>query len=300
MLYREFCSIMNYNEEDSYDDYGRFIRYINYCVNKNKNILCFNCENFIKAYKIRIEDVEFNFIQDSDGFDYIKKYDKISIFKRTDGKYEACYSHEKEYRRNDYHFSGFLEGEYFRVYNKYNRGRNYFIDDRYVKDFNKFLYQNNDLYSLGWCDNNISLEDVERFNLVYPDYKIFDPVNNISILTFEEKCIKIPLKCNFFKKFIYPYPSDVYFSCIHWQNIVRQRKNIDLHKCQVCGKMETKKNSLVIHHLTYERLGHEDIDDLITVCKQCHTAIHKEHQKEKKKKNLENVLEKMKNFKKNA
>lgn len=29
-----------------------------------------------------------------------------------------------------------------------------------------------------------------------------------------------------------------------------------------------------VHHLTYERLGHEDLDDLIAVCGPCHRELH--------------------------
>lgn len=44
----------------------------------------------------------------------------------------------------------------------------------------------------------------------------------------------------------------------------------DGFKCAMCG---TAKN-LVVHHITYERLGHEDMDDLITLCKDCHAKVH--------------------------
>lgn len=31
---------------------------------------------------------------------------------------------------------------------------------------------------------------------------------------------------------------------------------------------------LQVHHITYERLGCHEIDDLITLCRPCHTKIH--------------------------
>lgn len=39
----------------------------------------------------------------------------------------------------------------------------------------------------------------------------------------------------------------------------------------MCG---TSKN-LNIHHMTYERLGNEDFNDLVYLCKDCHSNLHK-------------------------
>ena len=44
----------------------------------------------------------------------------------------------------------------------------------------------------------------------------------------------------------------------------------DNYQCQKCG---TAKN-LVIHHWTYDRLGNEDLGDIVTLCKDCHKKIH--------------------------
>lgn len=37
-------------------------------------------------------------------------------------------------------------------------------------------------------------------------------------------------------------------------------------RCQKCPETE----GLQVHHLTYERLGHEDAEDLIVLCRACH------------------------------
>jgi hypothetical protein len=29
-----------------------------------------------------------------------------------------------------------------------------------------------------------------------------------------------------------------------------------------------------VHHLTYERVGYEDLDDLVSVCEDCHETVH--------------------------
>lgn len=44
----------------------------------------------------------------------------------------------------------------------------------------------------------------------------------------------------------------------------------DGFQCKLCG---TAKN-LCVHHITYERRGHEDLSDLITLCTTCHNKIH--------------------------
>ncbi len=41
-------------------------------------------------------------------------------------------------------------------------------------------------------------------------------------------------------------------------------------RCQVCNSTE----DLNVHHRTYERLGHEHMGDLITLCKNCHEIFH--------------------------
>lgn len=64
-----------------------------------------------------------------------------------------------------------------------------------------------------------------------------------------------------------------------WRKTARRRMEIDGFKCQMCG---TGKN-LVVHHITYDHLGCEDMDDLVTVCKSCHEKIHSEDIGAKKK-----------------
>jgi hypothetical protein len=42
------------------------------------------------------------------------------------------------------------------------------------------------------------------------------------------------------------------------------------HRCQVCNSRER----LEVHHRTYDRLGHERIDDLTVLCHECHGDFH--------------------------
>jgi|TARA_Y100000310_G_scaffold191013_1_gene191012 5-methylcytosine-specific restriction endonuclease McrA len=55
-----------------------------------------------------------------------------------------------------------------------------------------------------------------------------------------------------------------------WHAIRELRFQKDNYTCQKCGA----KNELRGHHLTYERLGHEDIGDIITWCARCHNDDH--------------------------
>ena len=56
----------------------------------------------------------------------------------------------------------------------------------------------------------------------------------------------------------------------HW----RKRRELiikrDGGKCRTCGTTK----ALNVHHVTYHRLGYEHPDDLITLCKPCHQAVH--------------------------
>jgi len=52
----------------------------------------------------------------------------------------------------------------------------------------------------------------------------------------------------------------------------------DNYKCQQCGYT----NNLHVHHLTYENVTNEQLDDLVTLCKRCHRSEHKKKVKNTK------------------
>lgn len=58
---------------------------------------------------------------------------------------------------------------------------------------------------------------------------------------------------------------DRYIHSAAWRNTAGQRLDLDGHVCQVCGGDATE-----VHHLTYDRFGHEDMNDLVSLCRQCH------------------------------
>ena len=67
-----------------------------------------------------------------------------------------------------------------------------------------------------------------------------------------------------------------YLNSDKYKNGIRaKRLAFDKYRCVMCG---TGKN-LEVHHITYARLGYEDLYDLVTLCKKCHREII--HEKDK-------------------
>lgn len=42
------------------------------------------------------------------------------------------------------------------------------------------------------------------------------------------------------------------------------------YKCQLCNR----EGTMNVHHKTYERLGEEQLNDLIVLCQDCHAKFH--------------------------
>lgn len=60
-----------------------------------------------------------------------------------------------------------------------------------------------------------------------------------------------------------------YIQSAEWFEKRDSRLRYDDSKCRTCGS----RVNLEVHHITYERLGDELLEDLITLCKECHQAI---------------------------
>lgn len=62
-----------------------------------------------------------------------------------------------------------------------------------------------------------------------------------------------------------------YLSSNDWKTIRDRRIEFDDYNCVMCSSTII----LQVHHLTYKNVGEEDfINDLITLCKSCHSAVH--------------------------
>jgi len=55
-----------------------------------------------------------------------------------------------------------------------------------------------------------------------------------------------------------------------WASIKRAVYFFYEEECYICRN----NDRLHVHHKTYDRLFHEDLDDLVLVCNSCHSKIH--------------------------
>lgn len=64
-----------------------------------------------------------------------------------------------------------------------------------------------------------------------------------------------------------------YIASDAWRKKAEARKEIDGHKCALCGKTE----GLQVHHIHYRTFMNENVEqDLITLCKDCHYGVHED------------------------
>lgn len=62
-----------------------------------------------------------------------------------------------------------------------------------------------------------------------------------------------------------------YYCLPHWQFVIGDRRSMDAFRCVCCHASDR----LQCHHLTYKRLFAERLTDLLTLCSECHAAVHK-------------------------
>jgi len=60
-----------------------------------------------------------------------------------------------------------------------------------------------------------------------------------------------------------------YIASAEWKAKRESRLQFDGYECQTCES----KDNLEVHHRHYRNLGKEEMDDLITLCNECHEAI---------------------------
>ena len=63
----------------------------------------------------------------------------------------------------------------------------------------------------------------------------------------------------------------------HWQNVRKARYDFDNGHCVICHR-DLAGEPYQTHHLSYQRLGHERIRDVITLCDSCHHTFHQNWQ----------------------
>ena len=70
-----------------------------------------------------------------------------------------------------------------------------------------------------------------------------------------------------------------YLNTDWWKSISAKRKEYDKGKCIDCGS----SMQLNAHHINYDRLGRENLDDLITLCESCHHTRHLQEESAKER-----------------
>lgn len=65
-------------------------------------------------------------------------------------------------------------------------------------------------------------------------------------------------------------PYAEYLRTSEWQTTRRAKLEQVGHQCRRCGT----DRPLHVHHLTYDHVGHEWLDELVVLCKRCHSDIH--------------------------
>lgn len=65
-----------------------------------------------------------------------------------------------------------------------------------------------------------------------------------------------------------------YLKSLEWKALKSKVLNRDNYTCQSCN---TNGISLEVHHITYQNFGNEDLADLVSLCRNCHQAIHDKH-----------------------
>lgn len=64
----------------------------------------------------------------------------------------------------------------------------------------------------------------------------------------------------------------------HWKTVKQKRFDFDEGRCVICHK-DLHGQVYETHHLHYQRLGHERLRDVITLCPGCHHDFHQSWQK---------------------
>lgn len=61
-----------------------------------------------------------------------------------------------------------------------------------------------------------------------------------------------------------------YLNGEHWKDIRLKALDRAGNRCQLCCNTD----NLNVHHNTYKNIGHEDLKDLVVLCRECHAKFH--------------------------
>lgn len=82
-------------------------------------------------------------------------------------------------------------------------------------------------------------------------------------------------------------PRKKYIHTNHWKKIRRRALKRDGHRCTECRRrcwdedprLKRGRTKLEVHHLTYDRIYRELLEDVVTLCQRCHAT---EHQRQRR------------------
>lgn len=67
-------------------------------------------------------------------------------------------------------------------------------------------------------------------------------------------------------------PYEQYLRTVHWSCVRHRALKAAEWRCQECGA----RYGLEVHHLHYDTIGRETLDDVAVLCEECHEAKHPE------------------------
>lgn len=76
-----------------------------------------------------------------------------------------------------------------------------------------------------------------------------------------------------------------YLKTEHWKSVKEEFGEKNPRRCYFCGS----NFNLNLHHITYDRLGKEDLSDLVWLCRRCHKYTHFSKESDVVKKWLERI-----------
>jgi 5-methylcytosine-specific restriction endonuclease McrA len=63
---------------------------------------------------------------------------------------------------------------------------------------------------------------------------------------------------------------ETYYASLTWKRLVAKKEEQCNGTCERCGLRPMEQ----VHHLTYDRLYHEQLEDLEALCGPCHCEVH--------------------------
>ena len=97
--------------------------------------------------------------------------------------------------------------------------------------------------------------------VMYQEERLKDKINNFTPVVYNKPS---------YNQFMTHGEKMAYLKTDKWRNLVNLVRKRDNYQCQNCGSHD----HLETHHITYERLGDEHVNHLVTLCNACHTKLH--------------------------